>query len=736
LSRRNRKKSLRWVLVSPEAAPYGGRSELALSAGALAARLHDRGWDVELVIADGPGPRGSDLVRGHARREPLVAELGGETFRGDLWRCTGQEDLPVTVVTCEALFAAPRADDPALDEARLGFLAKAAIEIARRGSRPADVLHLFGARTALAAAFLDAGPPGLEATRVVFSFVDLQDDVLLDRLAADRLGLPPGVLQPQLAEHHGRLSLLKTGLVFADALVAASPRYAREASAAAAGHGFEALLAERAGELSGIASGLEESWDPTRDSDLAAAFSPEKLGGRARCRAALQAELGLGKSARSPVAAFVGELSRERGFDLVISALPELRAAGAQLVIAGRGEAILEQQALQAAREHPLHVAAVLDVDEGLERRILAGADLYLAPHRSAPSALGTARALRYGALPVAHAVGALADLVKPARDKEGEVAAGANGFVFRTASVPALVRAVTRAAAVLADPKATAALRGAAMETPVGWAGAVRRYEELVNGLGKREARRLVIPAPAPAPEVTSAPPAPGEPYIDWGPALAERYGEDALALLVQGPRSVYAYWEVSPSSYARAGGGPLELRVAGGASLAGGLNDFGEYWFEAEPGSRLAVELVDSTGRVLLRSAPAETPREGPSEATAVREVARDRRRRGEIAIEPSPPVPQPLYHFAADGPVSRFGPNAWQERAARPAESPAGVTSAPAAAPRPAPIQAKPPAAAAPADPPHAVELRGGSSPAGGAPPTVAPGSSELQVRRDPR
>ena len=91
MSRRNRKKSLRWVLVSPEAAPYGGTSELALAAGALAARLHDRGWEVELVVADGPGPRGSELVHGHARREPMVAELAGETFRGDLWRWRSEE---------------------------------------------------------------------------------------------------------------------------------------------------------------------------------------------------------------------------------------------------------------------------------------------------------------------------------------------------------------------------------------------------------------------------------------------------------------------------------------------------------------------------------------------------------------------------------------------------------------------------------------------------------------------
>jgi hypothetical protein len=543
-------------------------------------------------------------------------------------------------------------------------------------------------------------------------------------------------LQPQLAEHHGRLSLLKIGLVFADALVGASPRYVREAASAATGGGFAALLAERGADLGGIASGLDESWDPSRDPELAAAFSAEKPGGRARCRAALQSELGLGKSARSPVAVFVGELTRERGLDLVLAALPELRAAGMQIVLAGRGEPALEQQALQAAREHPLHVATVLDVDDGLGRRMLAGADLYLAPHRTAPSALGAARALRYGALPVAHALGALADLIKPARDKNGEAAAGANGFVFRTASAPALVRVLGRAQAVLGDAQAVAGLRRAAMETPLGWAGAVRRYEELAAALAKREPRRLAIPSPPPAPE---APPRASEPYIDWGPTLPERYGEDALALLVQGPRSVYAYWELAPETYARAGGAPtLALRIADGPMLAAGLTDFGEYWLEAAPGTRLAVELVDAGGRVLLRSAPAETPREAPSPATAVREVARDRRLRGEIAVAPSPPVPQPLYHFTADGPVSRFGPSAWQDKAAHPvgATGPpaaaAPVDTPPAPAP-PAPVSPRAPTAASAAP---AASPRGGSSPAGGPPSPAPAGSSDLPARRDAR
>ena len=53
------------------------------------------------------------------------------------------------------------------------------------------------------------------------------------------------------------------------------------------------------------------------------------------------------------------------------------------------------------------------------------------------------------------------------------------------------------------------------------------------MRALAKRPARRIPVAA---LPDERDAP----EPYLDWGPAPPERYGEDALGLLVQGPRSV----------------------------------------------------------------------------------------------------------------------------------------------------------------------------------------------------
>ena len=74
-------------------------------------------------------------------------------------------------------------------------------------------------------------------------------------------------------EFFGNLNLLKTGLVFADAINTVSPRYAEEITTAAFGCGLEGVLQNRRGVLSGILNGVDYSqWNPAIDPHLAAKY--------------------------------------------------------------------------------------------------------------------------------------------------------------------------------------------------------------------------------------------------------------------------------------------------------------------------------------------------------------------------------------------------------------------------------------------------------------------------------
>jgi starch synthase len=658
----------RVLAVAASAWPYGGEGESAEAAGALAARLAVRGHEVDLVLPDGAAVRRSELARGKARREVFQVQLGELVVRGELWRTSGREDQPVWVVAQDELFGL-RANDPSLGAWRSAFLCAAALAVARRGEHPAEVLHLHGAETALAAVLLStthAQVAALASTRTVFAVHDPANLALFGRDTLDKLGLPPGLFHPQLLEHQGSISLLKAGLVFSDAIVFPSPRAAREALRHGTGYGLEGLLAEREDDLSGIFHGVEETlWNPTHDPHIAQEFSAAKLAGKARCKASLRAELGLDGEAKAPLLGFIGDLDAAAGADLLLDAMPALLRQNARLAILGSASDPELQSRWQAAAQlHPGRVAvAVVDRGEpewlGLVHRVLAGSDVLLLPARADASGGMALRALRYGVLPVAHAVGGLAEALSP----EGL------GLLFRAASGRALERAVAR----LLEGFGTAAWKAqvrAAMEHSVSWVGAARRYGDLYKALAKREPRRIAVAA-LPAEHGS-------EPYLDWGPAPPESYDEDAVGLLVQGPRSLYAYWEVSAATLAslpdnqgegEKAAGQASLRLvleADGSSheVASVVGERGEIWLAAEPGHGYVVELCSAQGATILRSALVETPRETPSEhldVEWVRHAPRLERAPERAATEPEPP--QTLYHFGSQGMVGRFGPSAWQ-------------------------------------------------------------------------
>ncbi|HZI63877.1 MAG TPA: glycosyltransferase, partial [Thermoanaerobaculia bacterium] len=570
----------------------------------------------------------------------------------------------------------------------------------------------------------------LGAARSVLTLYTPEEPNRFGRSTVERLGLAAGLFHPHLLEERGGLSFLKGGAAFADTVVLPSLRAAREVVAGGAKPGgVEGGLAARGAELRGILHGLDTArWNPQRDDALAAPFSAGRPAGKARCKAALQSELGLLTDAKAALFVFAGEMTAAAGFDLLLEALPKLTAPPfglAQWALVGRGDRALEQRARAAARAHRGTVAVALEpleVDERLARRVLGAADFVLFPARRAWDGTWALRALRYGALPVAHATGALAEIVRPVADDDD---AEGNGVVFRTLSAAALARAAERALALYGTPRLRR-LRRAAIESNPSWAGAVRRYEQVFRELGKRAPRRVEIPDLPPEPLTAE----PTEPYIDWGPPLPERYGEDALELLVQSPRSLYLYWELAATTLAAAGGDiRLRLREAGPVDavrdLASGLPEVGEWWLEAEPGRAYRAELVAGDGRVLRRSAEAATPREAPAQRGEARWVSH------------TPPAPAP----SAGAPR---GHGATGSRTGARGRGEAPPPSAPGAPPEVAAAAQSPADAADALDAIDAVErpveplstaLEPTAAPSSAAPPRP-PGSSDLAARRSGR
>ena len=103
----------------------------------------------------------------------------------------------------------------------------------------------------------------------------------------------------QQMEFHGKLNLLKTGMVFADSINTVSPRYAQEIQTSPLGCGLEGVLQHRRDVLSGILNGMDaDEWNPATDPHLPRSYDAESV---ARGQAALQGGAAKGAgAARSP----------------------------------------------------------------------------------------------------------------------------------------------------------------------------------------------------------------------------------------------------------------------------------------------------------------------------------------------------------------------------------------------------------------------------------------------------
>ena len=102
---------------------------------------------------------------------------------------------------------------------------------------------------------------------------------------------------------------------------------------------------------------------------------------------------------------------------------------------------------------------------------IYAGADMLLMPSKSEPCGLSQLIAMRYGTLPVVHAVGGLRDTVRP------YPLDNSNGFSFGDYSTDALLGTVDYAVGVYYNKEQWRSLMKRAMTEDLGWSRSAKEY-------------------------------------------------------------------------------------------------------------------------------------------------------------------------------------------------------------------------------------------------------------------
>jgi starch synthase len=465
------------LFLAAEATPFTKVGGLADVAGALPKALRRLGVDVRVVI-----PRYGvlkDTGYDFRRVGSLCVPIGSGEEHALLLE-TNVDGVPVYLLWNDQYFSNRERvygfnDDPQ----RFTFFSRGIIAMLKMLNWQPEVIHANDWHTAPVLAWLDVygrSQPFYRDFATLFTIHNLAYQGICGRLILtfaqmEKLPHLPG-------EVPGQINWMAQGVAHADLVSALSPTYAREIIDGEAGAALSELLHERRDRIFGILSGIDtDLWDPATDGALAQTFDCQTLKMRAVNKSAFQREARFAVSSDTPLFGMVTRLDETKGLELVIAAFETLlQRQDVQFAILGTGEEAYETCFRDLQSRFPNNVRAFIKFDDRLARRIYGSVDVFLAPSRDEPSSISLMSAMHYGAVPVVHATGGLADTVI---DADVHVDRGV-GFTFDAYTVPALLGAMERALRAYENKSRWMGIQQRAMERDFSWDASARAYVDL----------------------------------------------------------------------------------------------------------------------------------------------------------------------------------------------------------------------------------------------------------------
>ncbi len=442
--------------------PLVRRSQLAEFANALPRALQETGHDVRIFLPrtrlvdldalEGVRPAGSVKVRDG---------IGPETFQVLEWR---QGGVPVYLFEHLALFGERNVygsdEGPYADNwRRFALFSRAALASLEVLDFAPEVIHCLDWTTGLLPLIQEleysSKKPDHPAAQAgtFFQIQNLAIQGTFEREILPKVGLPHRVFQDVGGiELSGKVNFLKAGCELATVLGTHSPGHAQRIQEQDRGYGLEEVFRRRSKELVGITNGIDyQTWDPAADSALPLTFSlkDRSLSGKRRCKAVLQAELGLDNGPRTPVAAMIGRFDSDSGFDIAAEVLTQILERGFEVVLMGAGRPDIHERLRTMESTFTGRCRVIEGYQLDLAHRIMGGADLLLLPSHYHPGNPLGAIGMRYGVVPVVYAASGLEDYVTDL----GVSGRTGTGFHFDPFSGEGLVKAVERARRLYRNP-------------------------------------------------------------------------------------------------------------------------------------------------------------------------------------------------------------------------------------------------------------------------------------------
>ncbi len=333
----------------------------------------------------------------------------------------------------ENLYCDKEGDYPNND-LRFGIFCRAVVELSI--ALKVDILHLNDWHSALCALFVKERKLKI---KTLFTIHNLAYQGVFGKSSLQRLGIDSKYFTIDGLEFYDKVNFLKAGIAYSDHVTTVSPTYAKEILTKEFGCGLEGFLSYHKNKLSGILNGINDTiFDPAEDELLCCKFDKERVEEKYKNKVDFIKKSTL-KDPRRPLFVMVARLVEQKGIDLFLSSLKMLMSKKINLFLLGEGSEEFSKKLRQFSNEYD-NFEFFEVYDESLSHRIYAAADFLLMPSKFEPCGLNQMIAMRYGTIPVVHAVGGLKDSVH----EDGTSCGG--GIVFKKYTKKEFLFAVERA--------------------------------------------------------------------------------------------------------------------------------------------------------------------------------------------------------------------------------------------------------------------------------------------------
>jgi len=458
---------LKVLLASSEVVPFAKTGGLADVAGSLPIALEEMGVDVRVVMP----------------KYASVKVKGDEAIIG--------KNVKVYFIENDEYFNrkelyGDKFGDYADNLDRFAFFSKEALERCKSEGFAPDIIHCNDWQTALIPVYLNTlykYDPFFAKTKTLFTIHNMAYQGLFDKEQFPKIGLDWALFSINYFEFYGKVNLMKTGLIYSDAISTVSPTYAEEIMTKEFGCGLEGVLKTREGSIYGILNGIDyDVWNPATDSKIFKKYSIENVDDKYTNKEMLQKELKLKIDRDIPMIGLISRLADQKGLDLLAKIIDELLNMKVQFVLLGTGDNKYHLLMTKMAQTHPKNVSMNLKFDAVLAQKIYASSDLFLIPSRYEPCGLGQMISFRYGTVPVVRQTGGLKDSVQEFNPKTKD----GNGFVFAEYKSDHFFAAIKRALTLFKNKAVWGDLVKKVMELDYSWSTSAKEYVNLYEKIRK----------------------------------------------------------------------------------------------------------------------------------------------------------------------------------------------------------------------------------------------------------